>query len=113
MFSDVPITCTAEVSSEAASLEELLLHASAARKDPAVHVSLSSYSLFKQPGTEAVPAPGGAGSRRSSTHPRTVGCWFTVPVRSFTGAQSRRKRTARRTRYIGFAPKACQQQMPN
>jgi hypothetical protein len=62
MFSDVPITCTAEVSSEAASLEELLLHAKAARKDPAVHVSLSSYSLFKQPGTEAVPAPGGPGA---------------------------------------------------
>ena len=43
-------TCTAEVSSKAASHEELLLHAKAARKDPAVHVSLSSDSLFKQPG---------------------------------------------------------------
>jgi len=29
----------------------------AARKDPAVHVSLSSYSLFKQPGTEVIPLP--------------------------------------------------------
>jgi hypothetical protein len=34
-----------------ASLEELLLHEKAARKDSAVHVSLSSYSLVKQPGT--------------------------------------------------------------
>jgi len=29
-------------------------------------------------------------------HPSTIGCRFTVPVRSFRGAQSRRKRTARR-----------------
>jgi hypothetical protein len=35
--------------------EELLLHARAARKDSAVHVSLSSDSLFKQPGDQAVP----------------------------------------------------------
>jgi hypothetical protein len=35
--------------------EEFLLHARAARKDSAVHVSLSSDSLFKQPGDQAVP----------------------------------------------------------
>jgi len=35
---------------KAAFDEELLLHARAARKDSAVHVSLSSDSLFKQPG---------------------------------------------------------------
>ena len=29
-------------------------------------------------------------------HPSTIGCRFTVPVRSFRGAPSRRKRTARR-----------------
>ena len=48
-------TCTAEVSSKAALLEELLLHERAARKDPAVHVSLSSDSLFKQPGDRGDP----------------------------------------------------------
>jgi hypothetical protein len=40
---------------KAAFDEELLLHARAARKDSAVHVSLSSDSLFKQPGDQAVP----------------------------------------------------------
>src|SRR6185437_4678920 len=37
--------------------EELLLHARAARKDSAVHVSLSSDSLFKQPGDHGSPHP--------------------------------------------------------
>ena len=50
-------TCTAEVSSKAALLEELLLHERAARKDHAVHVSLSSDSLFKQPGDHGDPNP--------------------------------------------------------
>ena len=50
-------TCTAEVSSKAALPEELLLHERAARKDPAVHVSLSSDSLFKQPGDHGDPRP--------------------------------------------------------
>ena len=50
-------TCTAEVSSKAALLEELLLHERAARKDPAVHVSLSSDSLFKQPRDHGGPSP--------------------------------------------------------
>ena len=43
-------TCTADVSSEAVPNEEFLLHARAARKDSAVHVSLSSDSLVKHPG---------------------------------------------------------------
>ena len=42
---------------KAAFDEELLLHASAARKDSAVHVSLSSDSLFKQPGDHGDPHP--------------------------------------------------------
>ena len=50
-------TCTAEVSSKAASCKELLLHEKAARKDPTVHVSLSSDSLFKQPGDHGDPHP--------------------------------------------------------
>ena len=71
-------------------------HKEAARKDPAVHVSLSSDSLFKQPGDREIPSPHQPGSRRSAMHPKTIGCRFTVPVRSFRGAQSRCKRTARR-----------------
>ena len=50
-------TCTAEVSSKAAVPEELLLPEQTARKDPAVHVSLSSDSLFKQPGDHGDPHP--------------------------------------------------------
>ena len=38
-------------------------------------------------------SPGGSSK---PMHPNTIGCRFTVPVRSFRGAQSRRKRTARR-----------------
>ena len=38
-------------------------------------------------------------------HPRTIGCRFTVPVRSFTGAQSRRKRTARRLAVYRLRPR--------
>lgn len=46
---------------------------------------------------------------RSSTHPRTVGCGFTVPVRSFRGAPSRRLSGRRADpRYIGRAPDPCQ-----
>src|SRR5215510_2557646 len=37
--------------------EELLPHERAARKDSAVHVSLSSDSLFKQPGDHGGPHP--------------------------------------------------------
>jgi len=44
-------------------------------------------------------------------HPRTVGCWFTITVRSFKGAQSHRERTARRGLYIGWAPPHCQPQL--
>src|SRR5215831_6287546 len=89
-------TCTADVSSEAIPNEEFLLHARAARKDSAVHVSLSSDSLFKQPGDHGDPPLREAGEPAKLVHPRTIGCRFTVPVRSFRGAQPRRKRTARR-----------------
>ena len=80
----------------------------AARKDSAVHVSLSSYSLVKQPGSLLTPprAPPGAGETPCIRRPSDA--WFTVPVRSFTGALSRRRRTARRRAYIGFAPAHCQ-----
>ena len=61
------------------------------RKDSAVHVSLSSYSLVKQPGTVAVPLPGGPESRRSLKPPTEIGSFITIVVRSFEGAQSHRK----------------------
>ena len=46
---------TAEVSSWPSLRGELLPHEGAARKDPAAYVSLSSYSLVKQPGNLGVP----------------------------------------------------------
>ena len=104
---------TAEVSSKAAPDKELLPRAEAARKDSAVHVSLSSDSLFKQPGNHGGPPLRQTGEPSKPVHPRTIGCCFTVPVRSFRGAQSRRKRTARRKGYIGFAPRHCQPKTPN
>jgi hypothetical protein len=81
---------SAEVSSMTAPLEELLLHEGAVRKDSAVHVSLSSDSPIKQPGTMAVPAPRTTGEPSKPAHPKTIGCRFTIPVRSFRGASSRR-----------------------
>jgi hypothetical protein len=61
-----PKTSTAEVSSMTASITdkaEAFLLARAVRKDSAVHVSLSSDSLFKQRGTDSlIPI-------RNSTHP--------------------------------------------
>ena len=79
-----------EVSSKAATYEESLLRKKAARKDLAVHVSLSSYSLVKQPGIGRPQLSGCPESARSSKRPITVGRCFTVPVRSYTGTQSRR-----------------------
>jgi hypothetical protein len=58
---------TAEVSSKAAPLEELLLREEAARKDLAAYVSLSSDSLFKQPGDHGDPhSPANRRAVRSS-----------------------------------------------
>jgi len=45
----------------------------AARRDSAVHVSLSSYSLVKQPGTVVVPLSGEPESRRSFKPPTEIG----------------------------------------
>jgi hypothetical protein len=50
----------------------------AARKDSAVHVSLSSYSLVKQPGTAVVPLPGRPESRRSLQPPTEIGSLVTL-----------------------------------
>jgi hypothetical protein len=65
-------TCRPPKSLPTALLEELLLREEAARKDLAVHVSLSSDSLVKQPGTVAIPPFKPLKSRRSfpSARPR-------------------------------------------
>jgi len=49
-------TCTAEVSSNDRAATDCSVK-DTVRKDPAVHVSLSSDSLVKQPGTKAIPSP--------------------------------------------------------
>ena len=67
-------TCTAVVSSGRLSDDQVALSVEdAARKDSAVHVSLSSDSLVKQPGDRAVPLPGVPESRRSPKHPTEIG----------------------------------------
>jgi hypothetical protein len=73
------------------SIEDKSSIEDAARRDSAVHVSLSSYSPVKQPGTVAVPLPGGPESRRSLKPPTEIGSLVTIVVRSFEGAQSHRK----------------------
>ena len=80
------------------------------RKDSAVHVSLSSSSLVKQPGIMAIPPPGEPGSRRSRVAPdRDRKPYHRVSVRCFEDAPSRRGgRRAELTEYIGFRPLACQ-----
>ena len=81
----------------------------AARKDSAVHVSLSSYSLVKQPGTMAVPSPV---ARRAfeapSLRPRSEAL-SPLSVRSFGGTLSRpsgRRRAV--TAYIVPPGPSCQ-----
>ena len=85
----------------------------AARKDSAVHVSLSSDSPVKQPGTEAVPPPGEPESCRSLKPPTGSEAFLPLIVRSFEGAQSRRNADgAPYLRYIGVRPDKCQHIMP-
>src|SRR3954453_4702760 len=60
------------------SLGELLLHERAVRKDSAVHVSLSSYSLVKQPGTWRSQLSGLPESGRNSEPPTTIGSLVTA-----------------------------------
>ena len=54
----------------------------------------------------AVPTLRSAEEPAKPVHPRTLGCRFTVPVRSFRGAQSRRQRTARRCGVYRLRPEA-------
>lgn len=87
----------------------LLVFRKATRKDPAACVSLSSYSLVKQPGNREVPYPLVTQRAIEARHPRTIGCRFTVPVRSFRGAPSRRNAVQRADGpYIGQPTSGCQ-----
>jgi hypothetical protein len=82
-----------------------------ARTPPSTFLFLPIH-FSNSPGTMAIPTLRVAGEPAKLVHPRTIGCRFTVPVRSFRGAQSRRKRTARRWVYICFALARCQPEMP-
>jgi hypothetical protein len=75
-----------------------------ARTPPSTFLFLPIH-FSNSPEIMAISAPRSAVEARTS---EKIGCRFTVPVRSFRGAQSRRKRTARRWGYIGFAPDPCQ-----
>src|SRR5262249_2800181 len=96
---------TAEVSSgRALSIEE------AARKDSAVHVSLSSDSPVKQPGHPLLgtrPRCAGGPSKLDRIRPKSD-AWSPVSVRSFEVAPSRRGGGAPWRPYIGFRYLPCQ-----
>jgi hypothetical protein len=62
----------------------------AVRKDSAVHVSLSSDSPVKQPGSLAAPTPQQAGKPTKRDLRLLLGDQFHTKVRSFRGALSRR-----------------------
>jgi hypothetical protein len=82
----------------------------AVRKDFAVHVSLSSDSVVKQPGDRAIPLPGGTGEPpKPKTSERSSDVWSPLSVRCFAGAPSRRsKRRAVCGRYIVGGSQTCQ-----
>jgi hypothetical protein len=80
-----------------------------ARRDSAVHVSLSSDSPIKQPGTKAVPPSGEPESRRSpraSDRDRKPG--HRISMRSFEDAPSHRGGGVPNDQYIGVQPHKCQ-----
>ena len=98
----------------AASSEGLLPRKKAARKDSAVHVSLSSYSLVKQPGTRRSPLPAKP-EKRSKLHASDLQseALSLSSVWSFEGAPSRRQADgAPYSRYIGFQGPSCQHLRP-
>src|SRR4029077_10216139 len=82
-----------------------------ARTPPSTFLFLPIH-FSNSPETMAVSTLRSAEEPSKPVHPRTIGCRFTVPVRSFRGAQSRRKRTARRWVYICFGLERCQPKMP-
>src|SRR5262249_645089 len=81
----------------------------AARRDSAVHVSLSSDSPVKQPGTRAVPPPGEPESRRSLWPPIEIGCLVPNIIDELqTRATSPSQRRAKLARYICVRTALCQ-----
>ena len=83
--------------------------AKAARKDPAVHVSLSSDSLVKQPGPRGGPLPGWPGEHsKHQTADFSSEAGHRISVRSFGGAPSHRGGGAPCGGYIGRPRSHCQ-----
>jgi hypothetical protein len=76
-----------------------------ARTPPSTFLFLPIH-FSNSPGIMAIPTLRLAGEPAKLVHPRTIGYRFTVPVRSFRGAQSRRYRTARRCRVYRLRPRA-------
>jgi len=74
-----------------------------ARTSPSTFLFLPIH-FSNSPGTMAVPTPRLAEGPSKPAQPKTIGYRVTVPVRSFRGAQSRRKRTARRGRVYRLRP---------
>jgi hypothetical protein len=111
----LPETSTAEVSSGHSSRSKTKLLSKpdlrsriAARRDSAVHVSLSSYSPVKQPGINMIPPSSEPESRRSPTLPiwdRKLGHCLSEELRRRAVAPRRRRAEGR---YIGLGPLACQ-----
>jgi len=79
-------TCTAEVFRPVPTHENRSSQACETRKDSAVHVSLSSSSLVKQPGAKTPPATAGTSKFHSTTNDNRlrIGCSSTHHRRSFT-----------------------------
>jgi hypothetical protein len=100
-------TCTAEVSSNDRAATDCSVK-DTVRKDPAVHVSLSSDSLVKQPGTKAAPSPDRPESRRSPNRRPKSEAGHRISVRSFGGAPSHRGGGAPCGAYIGWPHRRCQ-----
>ena len=95
-----------------ASLGESLLRRKAARKDSAVHVSLSSDSPVKQPGTMVVPSSAGPRVVEATNFRPRSEVVQPLKVRSFGGAPSRRHADGTPySRYIRFGPRRCQHVM--
>jgi hypothetical protein len=90
----------------------LLLRRKAARKDSAVHVSLSSDSPVKQPGTMVVPSSAGPRVVEATNFRPKSEVVQPLKVRSFGGAPSRRHADGTPySGYIRFDPCGCQHVM--
>ena len=87
---------TAEVSSEAASSKNCFFAKAGPQGPRRLRFSFFRFTCQTARGSGDPHSPVARRASKKLMHPRTIGCRFTVPVRSFRGAPSRRKRTARR-----------------